>query len=81
MSTINISDLHPAGSNLFSDSESYMNELGDSQLDMINGGGSPAISAISLVTLISAALVFLPAQAAAPRRRGGGGGGRPAKAL
>jgi hypothetical protein len=81
MSTINISDLHPAGSNLFSDSESYMNELGDSQLDMINGGATPATATIGIVSFISATWVFSPAQAAAPRRRGGGGGGRPAKAV
>jgi hypothetical protein len=38
MATINISDLRPTGSDLFSDSEGYMNELGDSELDLINGG-------------------------------------------
>ncbi len=38
MATINISDLRPIGSKLFSDSESYMNELGDSEFNTINGG-------------------------------------------
>ena len=41
MSTINISDLHPAGSELFSDSEGYMNELGDNEFDSIYGGLLP----------------------------------------
>ncbi len=41
MATINIYDLRPAGSDLFSDSEGYMNELGDGELDSINGGSSP----------------------------------------
>lgn len=43
MSTINISDLHPAGSELFSDSEGYMNELGDNEFDSIYGGLLPAL--------------------------------------
>jgi hypothetical protein len=38
MPTIKISDLSPTGSDLFSDSESYMNELSDGELDIINGG-------------------------------------------
>lgn len=39
MSNIKISDLSPAGSEFFLGSESYMNEIGDSELDTINGGG------------------------------------------
>jgi hypothetical protein len=42
MATINISDLCPTGSDLFSDSESYMNELGDSEVHTIHGGSTPA---------------------------------------
>ncbi|MEA5507511.1 hypothetical protein VB735_31340 [Halotia wernerae UHCC 0503] len=38
MATINISNLYPTGSDLFSDSESYMTDLGDSELDNVNGG-------------------------------------------
>lgn len=38
MSSINISDLHPAGSELFSDSESYMNEISEGQLANVIGG-------------------------------------------
>ncbi|MBD2607481.1 hypothetical protein H6G81_23880 [Scytonema hofmannii FACHB-248] len=38
MATINISDLHPAGSDLFSDSEGYMRDLVDSEFDGLYGG-------------------------------------------
>lgn len=38
MPNIKISDLHPTGSDLFSDSENYMNELGDSELEILYGG-------------------------------------------
>jgi hypothetical protein len=41
MATINISDLRPTGSDLFSDSESYMSELGDNELASVNVGSSP----------------------------------------
>lgn len=38
MASIQISNLYPAGSNLFSDSESFMDELVDNELGSINGG-------------------------------------------
>lgn len=38
MAKIKIADLHPTGSDLFSDSENFMNELGDRELSFINGG-------------------------------------------
>jgi hypothetical protein len=41
MSTINISDLRPTGTELFSDSEGYMNDLGDNEFDSIYGGLFP----------------------------------------
>jgi hypothetical protein len=40
MSTITISDLSPVGSELFSDSESYISELSDKEFDSINGGAT-----------------------------------------
>jgi bacteriocin-like protein len=48
MATINISDLRPTGSDLFSDSESYMSELGDNELASVNGGilTSPVCAAV-----------------------------------
>ncbi|URD48501.1 hypothetical protein [Chroococcidiopsis sp. CCNUC1] len=50
MATINISDLRPTGSELFSDSETYMNELGDNELDDINGGTGGLIRSIIAVS-------------------------------
>jgi bacteriocin-like protein len=38
MSNILIANLSPAGSVLFSDSESYMTDISDSELQQINGG-------------------------------------------
>ena len=38
MSTIKISDLHPAGSDLFSDSEGFINDLDDGEIGAIQGG-------------------------------------------
>jgi hypothetical protein len=43
MATINISDLHPTGSDLFSDSEGYMSELSDGEFDTTYGGLIPAL--------------------------------------
>ncbi|MBE9181624.1 bacteriocin [Oculatella sp. LEGE 06141] len=38
MASINVSNLHPAGSELFCDSESFLNELTDEELTEIEGG-------------------------------------------
>ena len=54
MATIKISDLRSTGSELFSDSESYINDLGDSELDIINGGTG------LLQLLFSAMVIFAP---------------------
>ncbi len=66
MATINISDLLPTGSELFSDSESYMSELGDSELDIINGGSSPACIVwsirITVVASLAASIIVTTAQ-------------------
>lgn len=42
MATINIPNLRPAGSELFSDSENYMSELIDGELNYIKGGVNPS---------------------------------------
>jgi hypothetical protein len=39
MATINIYDLRPTGSDLFSDSETFMNDLVNSELGEVSGGG------------------------------------------
>ncbi len=38
MATIKIVDLNPVGSEFFADSESYLNELTDDELNMTQGG-------------------------------------------
>jgi hypothetical protein len=50
MATISISDLCPTGSDLFSDSESFMNDLIDGEIGAIQGGGwGFALTVVSLV--------------------------------
>lgn len=43
MSNIAISDLHTTGSDLFSDSESYLNDLDNNEIEIIKGGLTPAL--------------------------------------
>jgi bacteriocin-like protein len=38
MASIKISELHPAGSELFQDSESFLNELTDDEMESVEGG-------------------------------------------
>jgi hypothetical protein len=47
MATIKIGNLNPVGSELFGDSESYLNELTDGELNMTNGGSTTACMLIS----------------------------------
>ncbi|MBN4005258.1 hypothetical protein [Nostoc sp. LPT] len=53
MATINISDLRLTGSELFSDSEGYMDDLVDSEIGAIKGGllGLIVVGTIVLATL------------------------------
>ncbi|RAQ48795.1 hypothetical protein B9S53_01950 [Arthrospira sp. O9.13F] len=51
MANITISDLRPAGADLFSDSESYLNEISDSELNTTNGGAG-AIITFMIVTYL-----------------------------
>jgi len=41
MANITISDLRPAGADLFSDSESYLDDLSEGQISSTHGGSSP----------------------------------------
>ena len=50
MASIKISDLRPSGLDLFVDSESFLNDLSDSDLANTNGGATP-----TTVLLIGAA--------------------------
>jgi hypothetical protein len=48
MATIKISDLHSVGSELFMDSESYLNELTNEELNMAHGGSTPLCISYSI---------------------------------
>ncbi|MEY3826643.1 MAG: hypothetical protein RLZZ148_1460 [Cyanobacteriota bacterium] len=52
MASINISDLHPAGFDLLSDSESYLHELKDTELSATRGGITPLIVGTIIVVLL-----------------------------
>jgi hypothetical protein len=54
MATIKIVDLSPVGSEFFADSESYLNELTDDELNMTQGGSTPVC--ITVVTIVTAAV-------------------------
>lgn len=67
MATIKISNLYPAGSELFGDSESYLNELNDEELYIAGGGRSSfwcgaivsgVVSATSTVSIATAVTYF-----------------------
>ncbi|MBN3879079.1 MULTISPECIES: hypothetical protein [unclassified Nostoc] len=49
MANIVISELRPAGAELFYGSESFMNDLTDSELDITKGGMTPVFGAGVLV--------------------------------
>ena len=51
MATIKISDLHSAGSELFMDSESYLNELTHEEMNMTHGGSS--LICVATVTYVT----------------------------
>lgn len=59
MSVIAITDLQPIGTSLFTDSESFMNELSQEELEL-RGGGTPSIvaSMASLATVASVAVTI-----------------------
>lgn len=47
MANIEVNDIHPAGSELFADFESFLNELSNAEMD-IRGGGGNACSLLSI---------------------------------
>jgi hypothetical protein len=51
MSTIRIENLNSVGSDLFSDQETYLNELTNEESDFIKGGGTPIFSAVTAVII------------------------------
>jgi hypothetical protein len=50
MASIKLSELRPVGSELFQDSESFLNELNDRELD-VRGGGDINIGVLSQATV------------------------------
>jgi hypothetical protein len=52
MATIKINELNPAGSDLFNDSESFMSDLTDEQVNSTRGGCLAGVAA-AFTTLIS----------------------------
>ncbi|MDF5706646.1 MAG: hypothetical protein PUP90_02920 [Nostoc sp. S4] len=53
MATIKISDLRPAGSDFFMDSESYLNELTDEELSLTHGGSTPWCIALGVTIAVT----------------------------
>ena len=51
MATIAISDLNTPGLDLFQDSESFLNELKEDELNMTRGGGTPAVIILTILLL------------------------------
>ena len=60
MANIKIAELHPAGTALFSDSEGFLNELTDGQMEIVGAGvnfslfADPAFPFVALSNLVSA---------------------------
>lgn len=52
MANIAISDLRPTGANLFQDSESFLNELSDVEINSTHGGSDPVCITIGIVISI-----------------------------
>lgn len=63
MASIQILDLTPTGSELFSSSESYMSEVTSTDLTSINGGGTPFL-VVSAITLAASWVLYGPARPA-----------------
>ena len=59
MATIKIVDLSPVGSEFFADSESYLNELTDDELNMTQGGSSPVCLCSNQVPLVTVVMSYL----------------------
>ena len=60
MASIKINNLQPAGSDLFSGSENYLNELTNQELNIVNGGiiSGGCIPRITICTLPDITIVL-----------------------
>ena len=53
MALIKINNLQPAGTDLFNDSESFMNELNSQELELVNGGKSIICTTVVITITIT----------------------------
>ena len=69
MATIKISDLHSAGSELFMDSESYLNELTNEELNIAHGGlffSTPYCVSYITVSVVITSVIIAPTRGPYP---------------
>ena len=68
MATIKISDLHSAGSELFMDSESYLNELTNDELNIAHGGlfFSPYCVSYTRASVVITSVIIAPTRGPYP---------------
>lgn len=59
MASINILDIRPAGHDLLLDSESYMSDINENELDRVVGGTEPITGAMALALGIAAGAAFM----------------------
>ena len=58
MSVIKISELRPAGSELFQDSESFLNELNEQEMSIVGGAQVVSLNSISIgISLVTFSIV------------------------
>lgn len=62
MSRISISDLNSTGSDLFTDSESYLHELTQNELIETQGGNTATLISLATVSVISYYYYYTPKQ-------------------
>ncbi len=62
MSTIKLDELKPAGSDLFTDSESYMTDLTEEEMQVQGGAISTPVCAVVLISVYSGAMIYSAAK-------------------
>lgn len=58
MATISIFNLHATGTDLFTDSESYLSELTDAELNDTKGGSAISVGAFTAGVIIGVAITI-----------------------
>jgi hypothetical protein len=62
MASIKLNDLSPAGSDLFADSESYLSDLTEDDLEVHGGAISTPICAVVVIVAYTGAMIYSAAQ-------------------